>query len=114
MINKEIGDKIQLFRVQAKLTQHALADKAGISQSHLSDLEKGGDIKWSELEKIASSLNISVSKLLPASTISEVNNTSNDESQQTNYNGVITISCPKDMLDALIDKSVKEAISRLQ
>ena len=37
----EIGNRIQKYRTQRNLTQEQVAEKAGISQKHLSRIEKG-------------------------------------------------------------------------
>jgi transcriptional regulator with XRE-family HTH domain len=54
-----IGSAIQLARAKRKLSQRELADRAGISVSYLSLLERGKrDPPLSTLQKIASGLGV--------------------------------------------------------
>lgn len=61
-----IGHAIKLCRQQRKLTQTELADRAGVSVSYLSLLERGerSDPGLSSLEKIAKGLDIPMTILL--------------------------------------------------
>ena len=62
-----VGGRIRCFREQAGLTQQALAEKAGLRQSHICRLEKGHHSPSAlTLEKIADALKIAVSELDPS------------------------------------------------
>ena len=38
---KEIGKRVKIARIRADLTQEALAEKAGLSITHMSNIENG-------------------------------------------------------------------------
>lgn len=62
---KEIGDNIKKMRTVKALTQKELAEKAGIAQSFLSDIERGNKsptIRTSK--KIALALGINLKELI--------------------------------------------------
>ena len=61
-----VGDQIVHWRKERELSQEALADMAGISQSHICRLETGVHVPTFEtIEKIAVALDIEPSKLDP-------------------------------------------------
>ena len=61
-----VGDEIQKHRKAARLTQAELAEKTGLTQSHISRLENGEHTATHlTLEKIARSLNIEIRQLDP-------------------------------------------------
>ncbi len=63
----EIGLNIAFYRKRAGLTQDALAEKAGLSRSHLSAMEAPNIIRPFSLEilfNIARALNVAPCKLL--------------------------------------------------
>ena len=64
--NKQIGDKIKVFRAKQGLTQDDLAKKANIKYSTLTKIEGGVVTKPSvqTIVKIAKSLGVSVEDLL--------------------------------------------------
>ena len=65
---KHVGQKIKEFRELAKLNQTELAEKAGLTQSHISRLERAEHSPTNfTLEKIANALSIEVRQLDPAS-----------------------------------------------
>ena len=51
---KEIGKRVKIARIRADLTQEALAEKAGLSITHMSNIENGhsklslpdGGLRW--------------------------------------------------------------------
>ena len=56
-----IGDRIKTLRVNSGYTQNALADKAGVSQTHLRRVELGqADITVGHLQLVCDALEISV------------------------------------------------------
>lgn len=56
-----IGDRIRRLREKAKLTQNGLAEKAGVSQTHLRRVELGtADITIGHLQLICDALEISI------------------------------------------------------
>ncbi len=109
LLDKQIGKRITDFRYQNKIDQIALAKEAGMSQSHLSEIENGvKSAKVDELNKIATALKIELHDLFPSEFIRIENNTitSNDTS---NINiGNITISLPRDVLKDIVKEIMKE------
>ncbi len=60
-ILKNVGYRIQQCRIAANLTQRQLADITGISQNHISRLERGiHNPHFDMIVKIAKALNVSV------------------------------------------------------
>lgn len=61
-----LGDRIHDMRKAAKLSQDALARRAGMSVSAVAQIEQGGrtDPHYSTLTKLADALNMSVGELL--------------------------------------------------
>ena len=56
-----IGDRIKTLREKSGYTQNALADKAGVSQTHLRRVELGqADITVGHLQLVCEALEISV------------------------------------------------------
>lgn len=56
-----IGDRIKTLREKSGYTQNALADKAGVSQTHLRRVELGqADITVGHLQLVCDALEISV------------------------------------------------------
>lgn len=65
-----IGEKLQKFRKEKKLSLRALAEKAGISKSTLSDIEKGNtNPTTNTLNKLADALGISIEDLFKSEPI---------------------------------------------
>lgn len=55
----EIGNRIQKYRTQRNLTQEQVAEKAGISQKHLSRIEKGyHNPRFDMIIQVAKALNV--------------------------------------------------------
>lgn len=60
-VEMNIGDRIKLLRENSKLSQNSLADKAGVSQTHLRRVELGqADITVGHLQLICDALEISL------------------------------------------------------
>lgn len=60
-ISKNIGERIQKCRIKAGLTQRQLSDMTGISQNHISRLERGIHIPhFNIIAKIAKALDVSI------------------------------------------------------
>lgn len=60
----EIGKRIQKYRIQKNLTQEHLAETVGISQKHLSRIEKGyHNPRFDMIIHIAKALNIPIDAL---------------------------------------------------
>ena len=58
------GNKIKQLRILRGMTQSELADKVGVAQSFVSDLEYGKKFpKTTTLEKIAEVLGVSINRL---------------------------------------------------
>ena len=56
-----IGDRIRILREKSGYTQNSLADKAGVSQTHLRRVELGqADITVGHLQLVCDALDISV------------------------------------------------------
>lgn len=65
MINEIVRKNLQKYRMENHLTQEALAEKAGISLSFYSNLERGHkSMSLHVLRKLADSLNVSTDFLL--------------------------------------------------
>lgn len=65
--------KIRAFREQLNTSRYKLAKDTGISYKALTDIEKGGDIRLSNLYKIAKSLGVSAKELLKEEKSSDKN-----------------------------------------
>lgn len=62
---KNIGDKLKKYRLAARMSQMALAEKIGISYQQLQKYEKGiNNISVYRLEQISEALKIPISRLL--------------------------------------------------
>ena len=58
--------RIREYRLKAGLSQNALAKKAGVSQSHISELESGEKkVGLAIAQKLAGALNCSLMEMLP-------------------------------------------------
>lgn len=62
-----VGKAVRLFRELGGLSQDALAEVAGVSQTAISNLERGVSFSEDSLNKIAQGLNVSVRELLNVS-----------------------------------------------
>ena len=61
----ELGQKIKAIREAKALTQHELANKAGVDRNYVGMLERGErNPSYLSLLKIAKGLNVSLSKLM--------------------------------------------------
>lgn len=61
-----MGYKIRELRLQKRLTQEELAERAGITRTTICNIENGvqDDIKVKNLKKIADALEVSLSELI--------------------------------------------------
>lgn len=74
-VSKLLGDNVQRLRKKNNLTQTELAEKIGISQKHLSDIETGTKFPSSGIiEKLAHELNVQVSILFGGSDAYDISN----------------------------------------
>lgn len=74
-VSKLLGDNVQRLRKKNNLTQTELAEKIGISQKHLSDIETGTKFPSAGIiEKIAQELNVQVSILFGGSDAYDISN----------------------------------------
>ena len=76
-VSKLLGTNVQKYRKNKNLTQTELAEKLGISQKHLSDIETGTKFPSAGLiEKLAKELNVSVAFLFGGSdpSVSDISN----------------------------------------
>ncbi|MCC8989042.1 MAG: helix-turn-helix transcriptional regulator [Candidatus Contendobacter sp.] len=65
-INRSVGHRIKVRRVDLEMTQGDLAEQLGITQGYLSYLEKGQrQVTLALLEKIADALRCRIADLLP-------------------------------------------------
>jgi transcriptional regulator with XRE-family HTH domain len=63
-IKKRFGARVRELRLERKMSQIALAEKAGIEQQHLSNLELGKkEAKIKVIEMLAQGLGISLRQL---------------------------------------------------
>ena len=61
----KLGERVRFFRLQAKLSQEDLAEKADIGVRHVSYIENGNtNPSVDVLAKIATSLNVTLDQLL--------------------------------------------------
>lgn len=59
----KIGKNIRRYRTQAKLTQYELAEKVGVHQKYVGNIERGQNTTISVLHKISVALNVKLSDL---------------------------------------------------
>lgn len=72
-VSKLLGDNVQKLRKKNNLTQIELAEKIGISQKHLSDIETGTKFPSAGIiEKLAHELNVQVYQLFGGSDTSNI------------------------------------------
>jgi transcriptional regulator with XRE-family HTH domain len=63
-INKQVGNKIRIFRKKKGWTQEQLAFEADLHRAYIGQIERGEkNIGLQNLEKISKALNIDVKKL---------------------------------------------------
>ena len=61
-LSAEIGQRLRVYRQLIKMTQEELAEKAGMHQTYIGQVERGEkNLTISSLQKITRSLNISIS-----------------------------------------------------
>lgn len=63
-VNTQFGSRLRDLRKSKGLTQEQLAEKAGLHYKFIGRVERGTDIKLSNIAKLANGLDISVSKLM--------------------------------------------------
>lgn len=74
-VSKLLGDNVQRLRKKNNLTQTDLADKVGISQKHLSDIETGTKFPSAGIiEKLAQELNVQIAILFGGSDAYDISN----------------------------------------
>ena len=74
-VSKLLGTNVQKYRKKNNLTQTELAEKIGISQKHLSDIETGTKFPSAGIiEKLANELNVSVALLFGGSDAYDISN----------------------------------------
>ncbi|HPE72931.1 MAG TPA: helix-turn-helix transcriptional regulator [Candidatus Competibacter sp.] len=67
-VTEQVGRRIMLRRTLLRIRQGELATKAGLSQSHLSNMEQGArSIDLEKLAAISRALNCKIADLLPES-----------------------------------------------
>lgn len=67
---KEIGKRVKIARIRADLTQEALAEKAGLSITHMSNIENGhSKLSLPMAVALANVLSVSVDEFLCDSVI---------------------------------------------
>lgn len=59
----KIGENIRYYRKKAKLTQFQLAEKAGVHQKYIGNIERGQNTTISVLQKISEALHIELHDL---------------------------------------------------
>jgi transcriptional regulator with XRE-family HTH domain len=62
----EIGHNLKLLRTEAKLSQTALAKKAGVSQQLISQIERGENVSTTELPALATALGVRIEEIDPS------------------------------------------------
>mgnify|MGYP000647684462 CR=1 FL=1 len=66
---KEIGKRVKIARIRADLTQEALAEKAGLSITHMSNIETPFQVSLPMAVALANVLSVSVDEFLCDSVI---------------------------------------------
>lgn len=71
---REFGNRIRLARIERKMTQQMLADRAGLNRSTIRDLENGRSINMLSLMQLLRSLEVldRLDLLLPGSSQSPI------------------------------------------
>lgn len=75
MANKNIGEKIRQFRIDANITQESLAEMSGLSINYISKIErsKNPNISINALISISDALEIDIQSFFPSTNKTEVN-----------------------------------------
>lgn len=105
-----IGLRIKIARIKAKITQETLADRAGLSTAHVSNIETGNTkLSLPTIIGIANALSVSVDDLL-CDNVVHSNHVFNKEAQE------ILADCSPYDIRVLLDvlKSTKEALRKDQ
>jgi len=105
-----IGLRIKIARIKAKITQETLADRAGLSTAHVSNIETGNTkLSLPTIISIANALSVSVDELL-CDNVVHSNHVFNKEAQE------ILADCTPYDIRVLLDvlKSTKEALRKDQ
>ena len=64
-INKEVGRRIRVLRLNKGFSQEDLAFSSGIHRSHMGEIERGGcNITLKTLERVGRGLRVSVAELV--------------------------------------------------
>lgn len=103
-----IGLRIKIARIKAKITQEVLADRAGLSTAHVSNIETGNTkLSLPTIINIANALSVSVDDLL-CDNVVRSNHVFNQEAQE------ILSDCSSYDIRILLDilKSAKEALQK--
>lgn len=103
-----IGLRIKIARIKAKITQEELANRAGLSTTHISNIETGNTkLSLPTIVNIANALSVSVDELLCDSVL-ESNHVFNQEAQ------ALLVDCTPYDIRILLDilKSAKEALRK--
>ena len=66
-VRERFGTAVKFRREELELTQEALADRAGIHRTYLSDVERGSrNLSLVNIEKVAAALKMSMAALFAA------------------------------------------------
>ena len=64
-INKEVGRRIRVLRMNRGFSQEDLADSSGIHRSHMGEIERGAcNITLKTLQRVGAGLRVSVGELV--------------------------------------------------
>ncbi len=64
-VNRAFGSAVRRFRVSQGLTQEALAERAGLHRTYISDIERGArNVSLVNIARIARALDISLADLM--------------------------------------------------
>ena len=64
-INKEVGRRIRVLRMNKGFSQEDLAFSSGLHRSHMGEIERGGcNITLKTLQRVGLALRVSVSELI--------------------------------------------------
>lgn len=99
--NQAIASTLRMLRKQAELTQVKLSQESGLSQSAISDMERGNRLDLDNLRAVAGPLGMSVWQLMRMAE-------SLDKAPEA-IRGVITAGA---QLDALLDEDEMDALMK--
>lgn len=110
---KAIGKRIKIARIQADITQEYLAEIAGLSISHMSNIETGTTrVSLTTIVHLANALSVTVDDLLCDNVIRAKSQFENDIQLILDDCDEYEIRIAKDILDSVISTLRRDSILR--